>query len=469
MSKLSKSQKNNIAFVQSKPKSKFWLTLYRGLIICLILVSMVGLYTIYAWIGPYLSNKNLAPHHTLQSAFSQDVGFSTDRIYLTRQPKEKWLRTCWVIDQATNQLKIATHFIDTLQESDRLILFGALLMAAERNVHIELLVDGLISDDVCHKMLKMLHHANIRIKIYQPSNFLQPWTYPNRMQENFILSDNRLCWYVQGDTLASKQLQSEDYGCLIYNSNANTPNEQRSVLADFNNYFTALWHTAFAHDTPSNIDRSSGEEAKERFLQYQATENQWDYFQLKEKTIPVKGLTLLKNPVNQQNKEPYIWHQFSNIILKEKAPVYWISPRFAFSDDMKTDIKAWLAAKIPLTTLTEVPSDDLKGADVQFHLNQWHQINPGIQFSKQAVPNLCLVGQDILFLGHYKPTLGSTYTYVSSLLMIKSANLADHVKQDLLPQIESIEKHTLNEQFGKRQIWVFLKGLFVQFFRNVLI
>ena len=62
-------------------------------------------------------------------------------------------------------------------------------------------------------------------------------------------------------------------------------------------------------------------------------------------TAATDNITLIKNPVNDANKEPYVWFQLSRLMNEAKREVMILTPTIGLSPDMLSDIEIWVPSK----------------------------------------------------------------------------------------------------------------------------
>ena len=88
-------------------------------------------------------------------------------------------------------------------------------MAAADEGSCEIILDGSVraENNACVQALATDELISFRIPLHQP---LLPWTYHSRMNDCFLVADDRLAWYSEGQ---QPNLKPDQWDVLIYNSN----------------------------------------------------------------------------------------------------------------------------------------------------------------------------------------------------------------------------------------------------------
>ena len=143
-----------------------------GAIVVILLYEMIGIFAAYKK-QPELSEE------TKQSLHPEDIYTDAtveERACIIEENGDALLQRVRLIEQAKEEIILSTfafHDDDSGQ-----IMMGALLRAAERNVHIRILVDGFESWTAMEGnayFYAMSSHPNIEIKVYNRANPLKPW------------------------------------------------------------------------------------------------------------------------------------------------------------------------------------------------------------------------------------------------------------------------------------------------------
>ena len=476
----------------------------RGFIWKLILsvLLLIAIYFVYGLIGPYIGNKEVDLSY--QKRFST-VGFyageteiSPDRVKLLTDRVASEAARLNIIDRAVSNLSLA---VDSASDERNLSLMaGALLDAADRDVQVKILVDGANRVQESALFQALSTHENIEIREYRPVHLLLPWTYNSRMNDRFIVADDQLAWFSEStdtDRLSGSNtdIRSSDWDLLIYNEAANTRNTAGSVLSELKNYFTALWT---APDTVRILAAQQAHPDGSDLLLIESLTDQWkdarksnpDYnstrTDYRATTIETDKVTLVKNPLSDMNKQPYVWFQLQKLMAGAKERVLIQTPYILMSPDMYKGMEIIKANVADVKIMTNSPAcaGNFKEAS-DYSINRREIINTGVQLSEYQgssafIPKVLLIDDDLTVLGSYHYNLAGTYLNTESVLVIQSEALNQQVttltqeisKETLIVKpdgsysdVAQVPARTLD---GGKQFLQFIAGLGLQLFRSLL-
>ena len=126
----------------------------------------------------------------------REYGTSSDH----RKNPEALLQRVRLIRNAKEDIILSTFAFQS-DESGKLIL-GALHDAADRGVHIRLLVDGMeswIDMEGNPYFYGLSSHENVEIKLYNKANPLKPWKMMGRMHDKYLIADGKR--YILGEEI----------------------------------------------------------------------------------------------------------------------------------------------------------------------------------------------------------------------------------------------------------------------------
>lgn len=465
------------------------------LIICLALI-----YVIYGTIGPYIGNRDVdqirRDRFSTAGFYAPENSSSNDRVRILSTRNESEMMLLNVIDSATSLIRVAMK--DTPTRTQDELLIGALLAAADRGVSIELLADG--SDPIQTKRLyhPLLRSDKVRVRSFRPIETFLPWTYHSRMSDRFLIADDKLAWFSEATparsvTGSSDDPSHSDWDVLVFNGAYNSPDTADSVLSQLTNYFTALWSSNYSVDLPSaqtDSDEVMKTESKRLINQWevkreQERQLQSNFSNYQQMTTPVDHISLIKNPVNSLNKEPYLRFQLDKLMSEAKDRVIIQTPYILLSADMYKKMTA-LSGTVPssrlLTCSFNCNGNYFQMAD--YRVNRKDVINTGIQISEYQghsafLPKALLIDDELTILGSYDWSQAGTYLNTQSMLVIQSKEINKKVTElngalqkealvvrpngdyslanDVKPLASGAGKGTLR----------YLSGLFIQFFRTL--
>lgn len=470
--------------------------------ISVALFCLLILYFIYGLIGPYMGNKTV--NKAYQARFST-TGFyavenalSPDRVKLLTDRTSSETAKLNIIDHATESIWLTVD--DMSLENFSSLTIGALLDAAERGVNIRILIDG---SNLYHKsqMYRALaSHVNVEMRQYRPVHLLLPWTYNSRMNDRFLLVDDELAWFSEsGESQRSGgqsgDIRGSDWDLLIYNEAANTRDTAASVLSELRNYHTALWNSkdsvpAFsksqqltAQAAQPLIDDSvkKWKEARSANPDYRA--HSTDYRDI---TIETSQVTLVKNPLGEANKEPYIWFQLQKLMSEADDRVFIQTPTISMSSDMYKNMETIRANVTDVKLLTNSTACEGNFKELSdYRVNRNDLINTGVQLMEYQgtqvfVPKVLLIDQDLTVLGSYRYNQSGTYLNTESVLVIQSevlnrqvTNLTEELAKETLivkpdGSYNEVAQVNVRSMDRGKKFLQFVAGLGLQLFRSLL-
>ena len=115
-----------------------------------------------------------------------------ERAVIIEKNPEALLQRVRLIRNAKEDIILSTFAFQS-DESGKLIL-GALHDAADRGVHVRLLVDGMeswVDMEGNPYFYGLSSHENVEIKLYNKANPLKPWKMMGRMHDKYLIADGR--------------------------------------------------------------------------------------------------------------------------------------------------------------------------------------------------------------------------------------------------------------------------------------
>lgn len=310
-----------------------------------IIKTVFIIYLIYLFITgvlifskPKLISDDYQSNSSVDNFYSDELG--PDRAIIINDPLESGIARIQIIKNAKETLDISYFSIESGESPD--LFFAALLEAADRGVKVNILLDGIFNGmrkdlkDVIHLFA---FHPNINLKFYEPLNLFKPWTLNNRLHDKYILADNTIV-IIGGRNIGDKYFAPDWYEDTITNDRdiviINTdPESSNSVLFQINDYFNLIWNHKYTKPTekkPSFIRYKKGikkgeelrKKAKAAGVANQHLLNK--DIDLMEISSPTNKITLIHNPIERLSKDPWVWHEISQLINSAKESVFIQSP-----------------------------------------------------------------------------------------------------------------------------------------------
>lgn len=163
----------------AKYRRAFKLTMWRFLGVYLVYVVFTGMLVFFLFIPSEAVDDFPKPVQT------EERVVSIDSVY------EAWAVRVDLIESAEKTVDIA-YF--AMQGGKRVQYFyGAVLSAADRGVHIRILMDGLMHGMMRDsQVVQVFHeHPNIELQFYEPISLVKPWTIQNRLHEKMLIVDGK--------------------------------------------------------------------------------------------------------------------------------------------------------------------------------------------------------------------------------------------------------------------------------------
>ena len=197
---------------------------YRSVKIILIIISIILVYILSA-VLPYVKQPDITAH-TIQNTdinnFYGDASVCDERVKIIADNGEALSERIRLIAHAKKEIILSTFDFDT--DNSGKMLLAALLNAANRNVNIKLIIDGMAySSGILGNpwFMALTEMDNVQLKVYNPINPLKPWTAMGRMHDKYLIADRtayilggRNCFdYFLGDHNGYKNY---DWDFLVY-------------------------------------------------------------------------------------------------------------------------------------------------------------------------------------------------------------------------------------------------------------
>lgn len=312
-----------------------------GLILLLLYVLCTG-------ILPFLRGSTVSEEFAASVSTRQFYGDTpcVDRVALVESPREGFDTRLHILDEAKERIDLSYYAIHMGQTTD--LFLGALLEAADRGVHVRILLDGQ-SGGLTHSHRTYAKaigaHPNIDLKLYNPLNPLKPWTWNGRLHDKYIIVDDRLL-LMGGRNIGDKYFAGEGYDkplsydrdVLVYNTDETGSD---SVLFDVRAYMDSLWDS-------KNVRLPFSEDSKGAAEKRQALQKTYQQFRLERPelfdhsgddytawTNPANRVTFFHNDTQIGPKEPKTGYILGRLLSEAEKSVVIQSPYLVLDPAMK--------------------------------------------------------------------------------------------------------------------------------------
>ena len=327
-----------------------------GAIVIILLYEMIGIFAAYKK-QPELSEETKQGLHPEEIYTDATV---EERACIIEENGDALLQRVRLIEQAKEDIVLSTfafHDDDSGQ-----IMMDALLRAAERNVHIRILLDGFESWTAMEGnayFYAMSSHPNIEIKVYNRANPLKPWDMMGRMHDKYLIADGKT--YILGGRNTYNYFLGEFPGHKNYDRDVLVVCENPQADSSVNQllvYFETIWSQKdckYFHDKEKLADRKSVKQAKEDVqtafaTYYDAQKDTITDTDFEKDTVVTDKIMLISNPIHTGAKEPTAWYEMGVLMKQAKKRVKIHTP-YIICNDMMYDTWSDVAANVPEFTV----------------------------------------------------------------------------------------------------------------------
>lgn len=318
------------------------------------------------------------------------------------------------------------------------VLLGALLDAADRNVQIQVVVDGvsgLLRMEQNPYFFALSSHPNAEIRIYNRVNPLLPWKLMGRLHDKYLIADDTA--YILGGRNSFSYFlgkwpghKNYDRDVLVYNAGASAA----SSLYQVEEYFNEIWnlkYTSVFHDSERTAERAcvrtAAEELREVYAQYLTDYPEAaavpDYEAM---TYPTNKITLLANPTTVYAKEPTVFYALTELMKQAETSVTIHTP-YIIANDWMYDAFAEIAAAVPdanmMTNSVANNGNPFGAGDYRANFDkilatgiQLLEYEGGVSYHGKSI----VIDDDLSIVGSFNMDMRSVYLDTELMLVIDS-------------------------------------------------
>lgn len=357
-----------------------------------------------------------------------------------------------LIGEAKERVILSTF--DFHSDSSGRVMIGALLDAAERDVQVQVLVDGFdywISMEWNPYFYALASHKNVEVRVYNRVSPLAPWRSMGRLHDKYLIADDDAYLlggrntydYFLGDTAGHRNY---DRDMLVQCREAG----QDSSLARLKEYFEGVWNGGqcrTVHDRAGLADRLCVRRAREtidedyaRYIAEQGERLTEEDFATE--VYPVERIALISNPIHTGVKEPLAWHALMTMMSQAKERVKIHTP-YIICNEMMYDSLTELCGLVPnvlLMTNSVANNGNPFGASdyaankqkiLDTGLEVW-EYEGGYSYHGKSI----LIDDDISIVGSFNMDMRSVYLDTELMLVIKS----EEINRQLGGEMERYER-----------------------------
>lgn len=342
------------------------------------------------------------------------------------------------------------------------MILGALHDAADRGVHIRLLVDGMeswIDMEGNPYFYGLSSHENVEIKLYNKANPLKPWKMMGRMHDKYLIADGKR--YILGGRNTYNYFLGDFPGHKNYDRDVlvvcDEPEKENSVN-QLLEYFETIWEqedSGYFHDNKKLANRKSVknavlelqngyqkyfEENKERICDTDYTDE----------TFETEKIALVSNPIHTGSKEPVVWYQLGELMKNAKNRVKIHTP-YIICNDMMYNTWEEIAENVSdfsiMTNSVANNGNPFGAADyaknrnriLSTGINIW-EYEGGYSYHGKSI----LIDDDLSVIGSFNMDMRSAYLDTELMLVIRSKDINKQLEEGMM-EYERVSRQVLED------------------------
>ncbi len=423
----------------------FWHGIRTALVVFVCYVMLLG---VIIFRSPSKVSDSYQKKHRLQRFYGDGDG--EDRVCLVDTPLEGLRARLDLILRAQKTLVVAYHAILPGETSQ--LFLAAILDAAERGVHVRMVLDGFFHglkgdmEDVLHAFEI---HPNIELRLYEPFQLLRPWVFNNRMHDKFMVVDDKLAI-----------LGGRNIGDRFFRTTANIPTQDRDVVVysilghpsstsavrQIANYFEELFNCPYctpAQKIMGRVNRLRGEAMQEQLQAFlkDRKRHQADLFQpipWADISYSTRNVTLIHNPIARMSKEPWCWWELAQLINETSEGIFIQSPYIIPTRSMLSYLKQKrLPSQVTLLTNSMAATPNIP-AYSGYIRHRKRLVKGGMTIFEYQGPDsihakTLIFGKRLSAVGSFNMESRSSYLSTETMLIIDSEPFTEHLTSKLVP------------------------------------
>lgn len=432
-----------------------------GIIVLAVLLLVV--YIVAGALVPYTKQPKIS-HEYAESFdpgrfYSEDS--SGDRAVVLEENGAALTERIRLIENARERIVMSTF--DFRADSAGRQILAALRVAAERGVHIQILMDGFnswIQMEGNPWFYALSSMENVEIKIYNKVNPLEPWKAMSRMHDKYLIADDNV--YILGgrntfDYFLGDQSTYRNYDrdVLVYHAGDGN-GSVRQILDYFekiwNLDYCTRWHDGEWHGRLPSVVRTERELADIYADMKKENPSWFQTIDYEKKTLPTKQITLLSNPTSLYSKEPQVFYGLQRLMQEADQEVIIHTPYVICNDMMYQSFKELCDGDAPVTLMTN--SADNNGnpfGGTDYALNKEKILDTGlhvleyeggISYHGKSIT----IDDDIAIVGSFNMDMKSVYQDTELMLVINSKEVNAQLKENLEVYQQDADEAVLNPE-----------------------
>lgn len=411
-----------------------------GWVIVVLILIYVGALTL-----PYVAHKKVSSAFVKdfeKRSFTNDQA-GTERVFYLNDNVEALLYRLRMAEEAKKEIILSTFDFNSDHAGHDIM--SVLYQAANRGVKVRIIVDGIsgfldLKGDPWFQAL--VSHDNVNIRTYNPVNLLKPWTMQARLHDKYFIVDDKMYLLggrntanlFLGDYSSKKNIDRE---LFVYETQASSG----SSIYQLKDYFEHVWTSQDSKnytcrkmtDTVKNCITQLEKQYLDLQTQYPQAYETWNWESLTKETQKV---SLLSNPVNAGNKEPWMWYALNQLMKQgEKVTIY--TPYIICGKEMYQDLHQLMQNGTCVDIITNAVSSGANPWGCTDYLNQKENIwKTGANVYEFMGKHSChtkalLIDNHMTILGSYNMDMRSTYQDTELMLVVDSPELNAEIAKEM--------------------------------------
>lgn len=411
-----------------------------GWVIVVLILIYVGALTL-----PYVAHKKVSSTFVKdfeKRSFTNDQA-GTERVSYLNDNVEALLYRLRMAEEAKKEIILSTFDFNSDHAGHDIM--SVLYQAANRGVKVRIIVDGIsgfldLKGDPWFQAL--VSHDNVNIRTYNPVNLLKPWTMQARLHDKYFIVDDKMYLLggrntanlFLGDYSSKKNIDRE---LFVYETQASSG----SSIYQLKDYFEHVWTSQDSKnytcrkmtDTVKNCITQLEKQYLDLQTQYPQAYETWNWESLTKETQKV---SLLSNPVNAGNKEPWMWYALNQLMKQgEKVTIY--TPYIICGKEMYQDLHQLMQNGTCVDIITNAVSSGANPWGCTDYLNQKENIwKTGANVYEFMGKHSChtkalLIDNHMTILGSYNMDMRSTYQDTELMLVVDSPELNAEIAKEM--------------------------------------
>lgn len=407
------------------------------------LILVYILFFIISVVIPPLFQKGVSGEYkkSLSKSLETEPKCDTERILCIDDNTDAMVWRLRVIESAEDEIILSTF--DFGDDKSGREIMSALLSAADRGVDVKILVDGIngfLKLQGSDYFKALTSDENVEVKFYNPINFLMPWKLNYRMHDKYLIADNDV--YILGGRNTNNlflgnysKRYNVDRDILVYENS----DDKDSSLNQVRDYFEEVWSLPECKKQSGNGNgKKVKAAAKELGKIYEELDERYpDVYKdtdWAKETVPAKSVTLLTNPVQPQNKSPWLWYSACKLMEQGKDIVIQ-TPYIICNKRMYSDLSGLCVSDRNISIMTNAVNNGANPWGCVDYLNQKDNIlETGVEMLEYLEGHslhtkTILIDDDISIVGSFNIDMRSVYLDTEMMLFIDCPELNSMLRE----------------------------------------